>query len=250
MGNINPSSPRLAIDFAFRMSLADVEHVMERYRKAPPQTVIEGRSCPSFQATSNYLKTILTGVIEGVGTGGVDIDAVFNSFKNSPMELNEDEEMSFPPPTSPPPAPSTQSHPTFLPELSSETINILPFLSAILVGCSSSVGTAAKFDLLFDLFYFSPTSHGTMSVDGISLMVTTVLRGVGVLLKDMSPENHGASFSVDKLEAKIARDLFADPANVTVTKERFTEWSTDILSQLEEADMSDLPKIFSLLQSA
>jgi hypothetical protein len=165
----------------------------------------------------------LTGVIEGVGTGGVDIDAVFNSFKNSPMELNEDEEMSFPPPTSPPPAPSTQSHPTFLPELSSETINILPFLSAILVGCSSSVGTAAKFDLLFDLFYFSPTSHGTMSVDGISLMVTTVLRGVGVLLKDMSPENHGASFSVDKLEAKIARDLFADPANVTVTKERFTE---------------------------
>ena len=29
-----------------------------------------------------------------------------------------------------------------------------------------------------------------------------------------------------------------------------SQWSTDILSKLEEADMSDLPKIFSLLQSA
>ncbi|GMH65733.1 hypothetical protein TrRE_jg8852 [Triparma retinervis] len=87
-----------------------------------------------------------------------------------------------------------------------------------------------------------------MGADGISLMAITILRGVGILLKDISPANQHASFSVDKLEAKVALDLFADPSNAVVSKERFIEWSMDILSKLEEADMSDLPVIYSKLQ--
>ena len=77
MGNDN-TKIKSDLSFMTQITRIDVEEIFRRYRNAPPQSVIDGRSCPSFQATSNYLKTILTGVVDGVVTGSVSVNAVFD----------------------------------------------------------------------------------------------------------------------------------------------------------------------------
>ena len=125
---------------------------------------------------------------------------------------------------------------------------MLPFLSALLLSCSSRSGLNGKLDLLFDLFYFSPSSAGTINAEGVTLMIITLLRGYGILVKDISSSNQMAAFSVERIEQKIAKELFPDPSNPSVCKEAFIEWASGLVTELKEADYGNLSKIYSLVQ--
>jgi len=93
MGNTSGLVLPSPLAFVTSLSMADVEEVLRRYRNAPPQAVLDSKTSPSFNASSTYLKTILTGVIEGVATGAVDMDSVFRCYRNGAMVVNDDDEV-------------------------------------------------------------------------------------------------------------------------------------------------------------
>ncbi|GMI02963.1 hypothetical protein TrVE_jg9711 [Triparma verrucosa] len=280
MGNLSACPLPPPYSFATSLSIGDVEEVARRFRVSPPQTEKDKGTKFGVNCTANYLKTILTGVVEGVfmasqggtasppasiasddgqhPTSGVDVEALFDGFMSGKLISASDGWMSFEQPKEN----DNQSAPPqgSLPKVNTTTINILPVLGALVVFAMPSLSNLdnheLRLNLLFDLFYFAG-NDGTMGKDDILLMAISIFRGISVFMrnsefnmfeKDGEEREEGRNlFNVDSVERFIVSECLGGEEGKAVEKAELVSILKKLIaSGLEGVDVERSEDVFGV----
>jgi hypothetical protein len=247
MGMLSSTPLPQPFTFVSTLSASDCEEVIRRFRVSPPksQFLSEKVASTSLSASNLYLTTILAGVVAHIHTltssdasvsEGADVLAIIAKFYLNKLEIARLEDGTKIARLAPAPS-ATQMPPQ-------TTINLLPFLAAVVMFSSAEDDTRSKLSRLCDAFQFTKATQQDLTKDTIVLIIVSLFRGILVVMKDDALDEVSVSeFNVSVIETAVQK-LFDGEGNectdahgnttkkATMPKEAVLDWAVKLTSSL------------------